>query len=475
MLHEMSELVHFILAHEEAFQSRGRVASLYADFRSQSHTNPEGYQANLAIWQKALADAVRAGVVPAPGAARHLLTIHTGRELARALQHKDYGVPTCLPAVFQDAMRKRSFVLDTEFIGATTSIYKRSWVPSAKDVLQWGWKVLTGPDDPDRLPVGTFVVVHNVEAAAAEVLKRFQAQPQISAADRILSRPAFLKRFASVLNETVPITADDLDILLTHLSRDRQALAFSDRAVKFKAEIEEAPAPITDEDVALADLRDCMDKVNAQLPILHAKIVTLDQAAREAVQQTQMVRAKTALRSRKLAESALAHRSALALQLEEAYMKLQQAADQIDVVEAMKAGADAMDVLNQKVGGAEGAQNIMDAVNEQMTTVDEIASIINESATPVNEEEVDDEFETMEKAEKEKREQEEAAKTATRLAELAGAEKIQKEKEAQREEEQERKRHEAAMEESEVAETSTDFSQLSVEADGEEEKMLVAA
>jgi len=374
-------------------------------------------------------------------------------------------MPTCLPAVFQDATRKKTFILDSEFKNTTTSIYTRSWVPSVKDVLYWGVRMLTGPENSDKLPQGTFVVVQNVEAAAEEVLNLFHEQPQTSTADRVLSRPAFLERFAKVLNPTHPLTANDVDLLLIHLARDRQELSFNDRVVKFKADMEDAPMPITNEDMALAELRGAMDKVNAQLPILHAKIVTLNEAAREAVQEKNMARAKTALRSKKLAESALAHRSAVAHQLEEAYTKLQQAADQVDIVEAMKAGADAMSVLNDKVGGVEGVQDVMDSVNEQMTTVDEITNIINDSATPVDEGEVEDEFEAMEKAERELKEQEEAAITAARLAELAEAEKIRKEKE----------QIEVAMEDNNVTATSMELSQLSVNAEREDEKMLEAA
>ena len=325
--------------------------------------------------------------------------------------------------------------------------------------------MLIGSDTSDKLPFGTFVVIQNVEAAAEETLKQFHDRPQMSTVDRILSRPAFLKRFANVLNPTHPLTQDDLEVLLIHLARDRQELSFNDRVIKFKADMEGAPTPVTNEDMALAELHDAMDRVNATLPILHARILSLQRAAREAVQDKHTIRAKTALRSKKLAESALAHRSAVALQLEEAFIKLQQAADQVDIVEAMKASADAMKVLNQKVGGAEGVQDVMDAVNEQMTTVDEITNIINESAAPVDEGEVNEEIEVMEKVERERREEEEAAKTAARLAELVEVEQPRKEKE----------KAELANEDSKVAETSADLSHLSVRADKEDEKMLEAA
>ncbi|KAF2645674.1 hypothetical protein P280DRAFT_486792 [Massarina eburnea CBS 473.64] len=441
----MSELVQFILSHEDAFQSRGRLASLYADFGSQLNTNPEGYQANLAVWRTALTHAARAGVVPAPGSSRHLLTISVDGELARALQHSEHGTPTCLPAVLQDAMQRKAFVAVKEWQAAQESIYKSRWVPTLREVMQWGAALVLGAGASRLLPAGDFVVVKNVEEAAQEILR--QSQPLLhSAADRVLSRPAFLQRFACVLGPGTALSAVDLDVLLTHLARDRRALAFDGDTVKFKAETDAAPTPITPEERTMASLRDSAARVNAQLPCLQAKSEACQAAAREAVRARQMIRAKTALRSKKLAESALAHQSSLALQLEEACMKLQEAADQVEIVAAMKAGAEAMKALHEKVGGAEGVQKVMDDVNEQVSTVDEITTIINESATPVDEAEIDDEFEALEKAETEKKELQEAAETAARLAEPGDAEKARKEKEV----------------EENVDVTSVSFSQLSM-------------
>jgi len=56
-----------------------------------------------------------------------------------------------------------------DFIGAQTSIYKSSWVPSPwGGVLQWGLRqigVLGQPGFGDKLEVGNFVVLGNVEAS----------------------------------------------------------------------------------------------------------------------------------------------------------------------------------------------------------------------------------------------------------------------------------------------------------------------
>ena len=198
----------------------------------------------------------------------------------------------------------------------------------------------------------------------------------------------------------------DFEVLLTHLERDKQAISYDGDIIKFKSENESAPTPITKEDIAVVQLRDTLYRIKEQVPALDRKIAEADREVREALRTKQMSRAKSALRSKKLAESFLSQRTETALELEGVFIKLQQAVDQIEIVAAMQAGAAAMKGLHEKVGGAEGVQGVVDALNEQMATTEEITSIINESNQPVDESEIEDELEALEHAEKEKADQE---------------------------------------------------------------------
>jgi charged multivesicular body protein 7 len=406
--------------------------------------------------------------VPTQGATRNLLNIRTGDELVQALQHPQYGKPTCLPAVFHDAVQKKEMIPLKDFMNAKESIYKTSWLPSPWKVVQWGLRqvgVIGQPKLADTLGVGSFVVLKNTEVAAEAVLKKMKEH--VSTADRVLSRADFLKRFATIINPAAPLTTTDLDILLIHLARDKQAISYNAQTIKFKPAHESMPEAITQEDEAIVNLRDTLANINAQIPPLMEKIVLAEAAARESVAARRIIQAKAALRSKKLAETALAQRSDVAIQLEGVYAQLQQAADQVGIVEAMRAGADALKSLNEKVGGADGVQGVVDAVNEQMTTTEEITNIINETDQPVNEIEIDDEFEALEKVEREKQEKIEATKTAARLAQLEEAEQTRKEKEAQHakvEEEIQRKKEwqkENANTEKKVEEASFDLSKMS--------------
>jgi charged multivesicular body protein 7 len=361
-----------------------------------------------------------------------------------------------LSAVFHEAVQKKEMIPLKDFLNSKQSIYKTSWVPSPWKALQWGLRqvgVLGQPAAPEKLAVRNYVVLKNVEVAGDEIVKKMQEHT--STADRVLSRRDFLQRFSNALNPSAPLTNNDLNILLVFLSRDKQAISYDAQTIKFKPEHEAVPLPVTQEDSAIANLRDTLANINAQIPPLMEKITAADAAAREAVGAKQMVRAKAALRSKKLAEAVLKQRSDVALQLEGVYTQLQQAADQVEIVEAMRAGAAALKGLNEKVGGAEGVQGVVDAVNEQMATTEEISNIINESGEPVDEVEIDDEFEALERAEKEKQERKEAARTAARLAELEEAEKKQREAESVH------KKSEAEKTEERVEEASQDMSRMS--------------
>jgi charged multivesicular body protein 7 len=330
-----------------------------------------------------------------------------------------------LPAVFHEAVQRKEMVLVKDFMSSTTSIYKTSWVPTPWSALQWSLRtvgVLGKAAPPDKLAVRNYVVLKNVEVAGDEILKKMKEHT--STADRVLSRRDFLDRFSHTLNPASPLTNNDLNIILIYLCRDKQAISYDAQTIKFKAEHEAQPLPITEEDAAIVGLRDTLANIHAQLPPLMEKIELANATAREAVATKQMVRAKAALRSKKLAETALAQRSDVALQLEGVYHQLQQAADQVEIVEAMR---------------------VVDAVNEQMAATEEITNIINETDTAVDEVDIEDEFEALERAETEKKEQEEAAKIAARLAQLEEAERKQKEKQAKEKQEKEQQAKEDAM------------------------------
>lgn len=91
----MSELLNFILDHEEPFKSKNRLVSLYSDFSALKTANPDGYRANVSAWTSALANAARAGLLPS--ASR--LCLKADSTLLKELEVRNLGRPAALDAV----------------------------------------------------------------------------------------------------------------------------------------------------------------------------------------------------------------------------------------------------------------------------------------------------------------------------------------------------------------------------------------
>lgn len=161
--------------------------------------------------------------------------------------------------------------------------------------------------------------------------------------------------------------------------------------------------------------------MSKQVTTLEAKVAELDSSAKTALANKNRVSALAALRSKKMAEQNLKQRLDTLMQLEEVYTKIEQAAGQIEIVQVMQASTGILRGLHTQIGGAERVEDIVEGLREEMTKVDEVGSIMNEAGPVIDEGEVDEELEALEKANREVQEREEAAATERRLAELDSA------------------------------------------------------
>ena len=65
-------------------------------------------------------------------------------------------------------------------------------------------------------------------------------------------------------------------------------------------------------------------------------------------------------------------------------------------------------MLNRKVGGVEGVESVVDALNVEMDTVEEVSAVINGvggDQSIIAEDEIDEEFERLQREEREEKEQ----------------------------------------------------------------------
>jgi charged multivesicular body protein 7 len=417
-----------------------RLAALYSDFRILKTTNVDGYNANIEAWRQGLATAARAGATPS----RDLISIDINEEFVRVLETK-WGRPLSLGTVVKEAIAKKEMLLLRDFVDARDSIYKRNWqvpLPGVGDVLGWGLKALgILGEGQDRILVGRVVIIENLETAGKEVARRGEGLK--GRVERIFSKTAFQESFGDVLGTTSTLSEIDVDLLLKFLVRDKGIIAYDGQTIKMKAPNERSPGTITTEDTTIASLKSLINDLEIQTRVLTKKVDELSIAAKDAVARKNRVSALAALKSKKLAEATLTKRHATLAQLEEVFSSIEQAADQVELVQVMEASSRVLSGLNKEVGGVERVDDIVDELREQMSQVDEVGNIIAEvgQGSAVDEGEVDDELEAMEREEREKREaaekaireekeKREAAETKRRLDSLEEAERQAKEKAA---------------------------------------------
>lgn len=415
--------------------TRSRLPALYSDFRPQKTLNPDGYVANVDAWKKGLAAAARAGCLPTKANESNKLVLQVDEDLLRALETKQWGRPLALGTVVRDAIEKNEMMPVQNFKAAKESIYRRGWGISPSSIVSWGLRqagLTGGSGGEDEVPVGKLVILSNIENASKEVLRRMSEQ--VSRVDRIFSKRMFYFEYADVLGEERPLSHDDLEVLLIHLSRDKGAAAYDGQTVKFKGQTETQTPVISQEDATIASLKSLIVDLEGQITTLSEKVEKCDEQARSAVARKNRVAALAALRSKKLAEGHLTKQLAVFSQLEEVYTKIEQAADQVELVRIMEGSTGVLKSLNKEVGGIERVDDVVDKLKKEMTKVEEVGDVVAEigrEAGAVDEGEVDDELEAMEAEEKAKKEavdrgQKGAAQEAETRRKLAELERMER-------------------------------------------------
>ncbi|KAI2732015.1 hypothetical protein CBS147332_1154 [Penicillium roqueforti] len=435
----MSELLKYILTHEEAFR-RNRLPSLYSDFTPQKKTNPDGYAVNVDAWEHALNRAAKRGYTSSRGVrvrsgstistesgaslkrkkTDHLI-LRTDESLLRDLESPEWGRPAALGTVFDEAVRKNSMIpLPIYKTTAGLLQMKSQWklidpgVLSPWNVMSWGARQLKGfvvgseSDSAPKLQVQELVLIENLQEAADLAVKKATGRNS-SKLDLIYSREMFVEEFAAILNDATELSDADFDVLLLYLSRDSSAIAYDGKTIKFKSADESAE--ITQQDTTIASIKTLQLTMLKQVTSLKAKIAELTASAKTALAKKNRISALSAVRSRKMAEKNLEDRTATLIQLDEVYSKIEQAADQVEMVRIMQSSTGVLRSLHTQIGGAERVEDIVEELREEMAKVDEVGSVMNEAGPVIDEGEIDDELAAMETSERE-------ALVESRLAEL---------------------------------------------------------
>lgn len=377
----------------------------------------------MTAWRRALSHLSSRGLLSRRGSTPNLFVLSLDGSLLSELECKEFGQPLAFGTVVREAAADRAFVPLGEFTRAQQSIYARTWSGLPWSVVSWTLRQL-GVVDPakgdDKVPVGQFVVVENLEAATKE-LDKIMAD-KASRFDRVFTKAQFQKAFSGSLIKDQRMSDTDVDVLLQFLSRDKGVIEYDGQTIRIKGSGEQGP--ISEEDTAIASLKELTSSLKHQTDLLNARIDELSQQAKSAVARKNRVAALAALKSKKTAEASLATRYATLNQLEEVAARIEAVADNVQLVKVMESSGAALKSLNAQIGGADRVDAVMERVREQMGAADEVGAILSEAVGDVVDEgEIDDELEAMEEVEREKE--------AEALREKQAAEdKAQKEKES---------------------------------------------
>ncbi|KAK1635486.1 Snf7 family protein [Colletotrichum phormii] len=432
----MGELADFLVERDQNFR-KARLPALYSDFRPQRTLNPDGFQANVSAWRQALARAAWEGRIASQLSAPNLLVVNVDEQLVRSLESKQFGRPLALGTVVREAVADKDLYPLNEFTKAKESIYAgKTWAQVPWSVVSWAAGQLFGgvgrsTSGEDTVPKGRFVVLRNVETTAKSLAERVTAAD--SRFDRTYTKTHFQKTFADALVQDRRLSETDVDILLIFLSRDKGIVMYDGKVVKIRgSSTDEDETTITEEDAAVSSLKELIADMKQQTTLLTARVDELTATAKDAVTKKNKVAALAALKSKKMTEASLEKRFATLNQLEDVAGRIQEARDNVQLVSVMEASAGALKGLNEKVGGADRVGDVVDRLREQMGEVDEVGKIISEAgAAPVVDEfEVDEELEAMEREEREK---------------IEAAERKEREAREEREAEETRKRLEVEM------------------------------
>ena len=187
--------------------------------------------------------------------------------------------------------------------------------------------------------------------------------------------------------------------------------------VKFRGSGEGDPS-ISTQDITIASLKSLIADLNAQIETLASKVGVSAEKARLAVSQKNRISALAQLRSRRMFENLLEKRTQALLQVEGVYVKIEEAADQVAIVQVMKESTTVLRGLNTKIGGPETVDEVIEGLRDEMTKVDDVSTVISQAgqeSSGLDESAIDDELDMLEKEQHAEVEEQESQRVGQKL------------------------------------------------------------
>ncbi|KAL9614984.1 MAG: hypothetical protein Q9167_000515 [Letrouitia subvulpina] len=296
------------------------------------------------------------------------------------------------------------------FLSSPATIYRWGWTLTSSDVLAWGLgKLGFAPkaSASEGIRARQIVLLRNLEEAAGTTTSKMI--DRTNQVDRIFTRSMFNEIVMEAFGVETKLAPIDLDVMLKYLARDRQTVKFK----SFNGNI----TPISKEDKSIASLKSLIAGLKAQMSRLEDRITTANNDALRAIRTNRRVSALAALRSKKMAENTLAQRADTLSQLENVYHSIEQASDQLVIMNVLKNSSMALKKMNEETGNMETIEDILDKLEAEVDKTNEVTKAIEERGQhdSIDESDVDDELEALLQSKINEEDERKALQTKSRL------------------------------------------------------------
>lgn len=380
---------------------KARLRSLYSDFRNLKTWNPEGYNANIHTWATAFTELLRGGGAFADK------TLISARQLPALFADDTHGIPLALDCVLDEIVDTKLIVPLSIFLTTSVSIYyERPWYvpPSPTSVLFWAldksglysgrW---VSAERNGTLKDEKYIVVSVLEDVASKIMRALEQDQNGTYTQTVYTRELFEDLCKSI--DGLDLSPTDIDVVLVFLDRDLHQIAVKQDTIKLLTS-STSSREVSEQDRAVANLRQTLYDMTIRVDHLTARIDNIQQAARDAVARKHTMRAKYALKSKRLAETAQLAALEMVSKLEQTLHSIDTSVTDAEIFAALKDGVGILTGLNQAVGGAEKVVELADELEDARSDANAIRQEIerlagSDASAAVDEEELEEEFEQM--------------------------------------------------------------------------------
>lgn len=366
-----------------------RLSSLYSDFEKLKTLNPEGFQANIDAWGNLLNQIILQNLVQTSS-----ISIPThDPDLSQYLSLPIHGRPQSLGLILNELVSSKQLIPLSTFIPLQFSYV--DFMTDNQSIFRYlspnNWLLLLKGDFDSKSKKGLKQERYiSWDALKRESLKHLQHLEKKTLYGSNLDI-LFEKKSLQVELEAKNALSDiDLDILLTHWSRDLNKCTITTK--DDKTYIKFSNEPILDEEIGIINLRSSVENLSYKNLQTEVEIEKLDVKLRDLVaSKADTPRIKHILRLKKTLSKSLSLSIESYNQLNSIILKIEESNSNLGIYDQLVTGNQLLKSMNSKFDVDE-IEDVKEQISEEMAKADEITNVIVGTSEEVD---VDEEFDKL--------------------------------------------------------------------------------